>query len=745
MPTSKHLLSLVFLILLAPLLPAQTAARATGRFKLFTPPQKGGEIRWSVAEKGRVEMQRDDYAILEGDVKIEYQDIKLQADKVTYNARTKDVVAEGHVIIDQGPTRLTATQAIYNLDSKTGTFFNATGTMEPSMYFSGDRIEKVDADTYKLSNGVFTSCDLDRPAWSFHVANAEVTMDDYAHMRNLSIRAKDVPVFWTPVLVWPTKRERSRGFLIPRAVLHKTFGNGIALGYFVPFGESADATIYADVNTKGYNGLGTSIRYLPSENVKIGEFNAHTVRDVETKKQQWKFQYQHSQDNLPGGFRGVVDIQDYSDLEFFQRWDSNSRLQTLSNIYSSAYLTKNRPNYSLNVLADRRDIVLGRSDFTPNAPILSQRFEQLPSLQLRMFPQRVGGTPVYFALESSASRLRTSGLLATAEADYYRGDIFPTISLQLRTPAWLSIKPQISLRQTYYSASLLSSSTTGRSEAVDESLTRSYAQGQVEIVGPQVSRIFNRSMGGFTRFKHVIEPRFRYLYTTSVGDQNRVIRFDTVDSPFLPLVRDSVEYSLTQRVIGKAGGADASPREILSFSLRQSMSLSQATTDRTTTGGTPDLSKQPRFTPLTASLHVNPYQSITLDAMATFGNISHQIDQALLSANLVGTGEHADKYLGFSWFASFLQPQQTTGDSSQIRLNSGTNIWKDRLRTDVQFNFDVKRRHFLEQRILLGGTASCWGLTIEYRRYLVFTPTETALWNLSGAITLKNIGTIGAR
>ena len=129
-------------------------------------------MKVTIQEGGRVEAQKDEYSIFEGGVTIEYQDIKLAADKVTFNQRTRDVVAEGNVIIDQGPTRVTATQAIYNLDTKTGTFFNATATMEPSMYFSGDRIEKIDADTYRMSNGIFTSCDLDRPAWSFHVGSA---------------------------------------------------------------------------------------------------------------------------------------------------------------------------------------------------------------------------------------------------------------------------------------------------------------------------------------------------------------------------------------------------------------------------------------------------------------------------------------------------------------------------------------------------------------------------------------------
>src|SRR5207248_8550951 len=79
------------------------------------------------------------------------------------------------------------------------------------------------------------------------------------------------------------------------------------------------------------------------------------------------------------------------------------------------------------------------------------------------------------------------------------------------------------------------------------------------------------------------EPRFTYVYTTNVLDtQEKIIRFDTVDTPFLPVVPNSVEYSLTQRLIGKEKQGGSS-REVLSFSLRQSVSLSKPFT--TSTGG----------------------------------------------------------------------------------------------------------------------------------------------------------------
>jgi LPS-assembly protein len=739
-------------------LTAVTATAQVPKFRFIPGPKPGGgDIKVQVEEKnGILEVVRDEYMILEHEVRIEYQDIKVAADKMTVNLRTNDVVAEGHVVVDQGPTRVTATQAMYNLNSKTGTFFNATAVMDPSMFFAGDRIEKVDEDTFRLTNGVFTSCDLDRPAWSFHVGNADVTTNDYAYMKNISFRARGLPVFWMPRLIWPTKRDRSQGLLIPRARYLEEFGSRLEMGYFLPFGESVDATIFADVNFQEYFGAGVEVRYVPSENVKIGDFRAHVVNNAARDRIEWKYQYQHAQENLPGGFRGVIDVQDFSNLDFFREYDDDTRLHTLSNIYSSAYLTKNRPTYSLNILSDRRDIELLVPDPADTNPddgtdflTARSRFEQLPSLQLRMYPQRVGRTPVYFSMESSASHLRTGGVSPTGErrvdADYMRADIFPTVALQLRTPPWFSVKPQLSLRETYYSASLQcpfgEETCSTRQLSDEESISRFYAQGQIETVGPSFSRVFNKEMGGFSRFKHVIEPRVRYVYTTDVQNRDEILRFDTVDSPFLPLVQNSVEYSLTQRLIGKETGESGNARELLSFALRQSVALSEPFENTSSfTSGEHD------FTPLIASLRFNPYQSVTLDASAAFGNISHQLDQVSVSANIVGTGTQSDKYVHFTYFAS-LDPPGTTDDigTSQIRINVGSALVQERIRADVQLNFDAKEGRFLEQRYLAGWTGSCYGIALEFRRYELFgSQFEDSIRNSYGiAVTLKNVGTIG--
>lgn len=685
----------------------------------FPEIEEGGEVHIEAAQQtvlGR------DSVILEGNVTLRYQDVTLRADLITYNHLTKDATAEGNVILDQGSRRMSAQRAFFNFDSSSGTLFEATASLDPSVYITGEKIEKLDEITYRITDGIFTSCELGDPSWAFHLQEGVVKVEDYARLKNLSFRANDVPVIYLPYLVWPTKTDRAQGFLIPKPGFSNRFGAYLKTAYFIPYEEWADATIRADVFSKGLVGLGVDARYVPSESID-GELDVYSVYDSDTSELEWKYTYQHTQEGLPGGFRGVIDMQDFSDLPFFQRFERDFDLNTISNIYSSAYLTKNTSSYALNLRTDRREHFLGVDD--------AQVFEQLPAVQFNLYPRRLYDSPFYFSLESSASRLRTTSSLE-ADVEYFRTDLFPTVSVRVNTPAWFSVKPELSLRQTNYSKSR----DPLTFQISDEELSRFYGQAQVELVGPSFSRIFQREIGEFTRFKHVIEPRVRYLYTTDVEEQNQVIRFDTVDSPFLPLVDQSVEYALVQRLLAKTGDQQSSAREILSLTVKQTASLAEPFSTRLDEQGN---MIETNFTPLSVSLRFNPYRSLRLDASTSISSETHQVEGASLSAGISGE----TSYLNTTWFARFARPDSTLPDSSQIRVAAGKPIIGNRVRADVQFNYDIERDEILEQRYLVGYSSSCYNIALEVRDFQEFQSFQnigrSRDYQLS--ISLKNVGT----
>lgn len=689
-------------------------------FSFDVPPiEEGGEVRINAAQQT---VLGQDSLILEGNVTLSYQNITLKADLVTYNRLTKDVTAEGNVILDQGSRRLTASRAFFNFASNSGTLFDATASLDPSVYVTGEKIEKLDEVTFRITEGLFTSCELGDPSWAFHLAEGIIRVEDYARLRDLSFRANGVPVIYLPYIVWPTKTDRARGFLIPKPGYSNRFGSYLKTAYFLPYEEWADATIRADVFSHGFVGAGVDARYVPTESID-GELDLYSVYDADSGGIEWKYSYKHTQEGLPGGFRGVIDLQDFSDLSFFQGFERDFDLNTISNIYSSAYLTKNSSAYSLNLRADRREHFLGLDE--------SQIFEQLPAVQFNLYPRRLAESPFYFSLESSGSRLRTTSSLEP-DVEYFRTDLFPTLSARVESPAWFSIKPEISVRQTYYTKSR----DTLTREIVDEELSRFYAQAQVELVGPSFSRIFDREIGEFTRFKHVIEPRVRYLYTTDVEEQDQVIRFDTVDSPLLPLVDQSVEYALVQRLLAKTADDTSSAREILSFTIRQSVSLSDPfSTSQDELGNL----IEHKFTPLALSLRFNPYRSLRLDASTSISNETRQIERASLSAGITGT----TSYLTTTWFARFSEPGSLLDDSSQIRVSAGRPIIADRLRADVQFNYDITEDEILEQRYLLGFMSSCYNVALEVRDFQEFRSFQNVgrSRDYQLSISLKNVGT----
>ena len=83
-------------------------------------------MQWRVATgtAGALEYLRRDMVVASEAVEFSFQDVRLLADKVTVDLAAKSLTAEGNVILDEGPRRLTGERLEYDLDTKTGTVFD---------------------------------------------------------------------------------------------------------------------------------------------------------------------------------------------------------------------------------------------------------------------------------------------------------------------------------------------------------------------------------------------------------------------------------------------------------------------------------------------------------------------------------------------------------------------------------------------------------------------------------------------
>jgi len=725
--------------------PFESRFKAKPNFQIkFHVPEKGGEVR--LYTKKPVHFEKDRYWEGSEEVVIEYQDIKIRADEARYDFPTKTAVLTGHVVIDQGPTRLSGDHGTFHLDTKTGILEeNAVADLPPTYHIVADSIEKIGEATYRVRHGLFTSCEVPKPAWSFTMAEGTITMDDYARMHDVAFRAGEVPLFWTPYLIWPTKEKRASGFLIPGLGFSSQHGAYLGLNYYWVTGRSTDLTSQLALFSDGTVGLGEQFRWRPTLE-SAGIFQGFVVRDQNAtecvplsqappnggngpctlpsgqlgvyttgKETRWKLALDEVADDLPWDMRGVASIRAYSDEEYLQDWERSFNLNTSRQIQSFGYLTRNFGADSLNLRFER--------DETFYASTVIQ--ERIPSLEFFHRTAPIGESGFFFALQSSLSGLyldKGEGLL---HGSYGRFDFNPTLSFPIKGIPWLSVLAQAGGRLTEYT----DSTDETQNNFTGQSLLRTYATAGLSVVGPSFSRIYDVDIGPWDKIKHVIEPRIDYTYISNVENPEKIPAFDTIDTT---LGENQIRYAIINRLLARAaGGAAGSAQEIASLEIAQTYNF----TPLQTIFPVQSLGEQPSG-PVEAILRIAGSSFVHADATIDYDPHQSQITTATVTGG-VNSGAN---YANVSWFASrpSIQPGVVTTNTDQIRFTGGIDLSKIfRLDTSIAYSADMSVLQ--EGRLLMTYKGSCYTVFLEFSD-LDLPPTVRKDVRL--VVNLKDIGTL---
>jgi hypothetical protein len=559
-----------------------------------------------------------DELILKQYVDIKFGDSRLQADYVRYTVSTKEAYAEGNVVLDQGPSRITADAVVYNLETETGTFFQSRGYAEPNLYFEAKRMEKISHDELVLHDAKFTACTQPIPYWSFKVGHGLIRLDDYAYLHDLSFKVGRATVFYTPYLVWPVKSERAAGLLFPEFGFSRRGGTVISNAFYWPIRRNMDATFFLDYLSLAGIGNGLEYRYVPSE-TGAGLLTGYYIHDdVQARVRKpgipvdrWVLNYAHHQD-FDSGWRLIANANFISDFDYYLDFVRDLRQSTNPQAVTNIFLTRNWGFYSVNVRGERREQLLS-APVQPTAygePFFATEEETinrwiLPEVELRGRRQRLGSSPFYLTLQSSVDSFRKSDV----GVDYQRLDLFPQLSSQLSPVPWLDVSASVAYRDTYYTNSqggdlgcdnqpntgdygegngvvdgerdidgdglftaaddlgcdnLPNTGDYGEGNGVqdqertvisDRAFNRRLYQSGVTIIGPKISRVFDTPTSTFSpQFKNTIEPTFRYAYTSEVQRAGEVIPFDEIDT--LGGRSNMLTYGVVTRLFAKrpAGG-----------------------------------------------------------------------------------------------------------------------------------------------------------------------------------------------
>lgn len=685
---------------------------------------------------GDFEYEEGRFLIASGGVELKYRDLHLQADKIRVDIPANKLIAEGKVVLDEGPRRLSGTTLDYDLTTRTGRVTDAIAAIDPDYYFKGSEIAKVGINSYTITDGVFTSCNQEVPSWSIALSKASVTLEEYARIHNARLRFKNLPVLYFPYLVWPATTERSSGFLIPKPGYSDRRGINLSLAYYKTLGRSADATFFADLSQESYTGVGTEFRWRPSE-TSTGALEAYFLSEPDDAfldepifdpdrvrgDNRWKLALHHESSNLWNGFRGVVSVQKYSDFDYLKDIERSVDRQTQSFIYSTAFLSRNTGLHSFNILVDERERILGNRG--------RDLRRQLPEVEYKLRPLQLGSMPIYFSLDSSAHYFSVElsdpppangSPIQRTDFRYGRAHVNPAISMPLSTLPWLSLKIDLEGKATYYTDSV-NEAGTGFS---GDSLTRVVPSGAAEVVGPSFSKTFDNPGGRFSKFKHVIEPRFNYAYIDTYDDQNRVSIFDEIDFTSSGHYWAAGVYNrlLAKPSDEKEGGAYT----IASLFIAQAFNLDDQP-GQSSGNGLLTSSEGPIFT----ELQVNPSRTTSIKADLQYNTLFSKLQ----NFNFTGSTRLGEHTIGATWYKQWIAE---SGDvsSDQMRVFLDLSVVPQRFNVGAELSYDAQLSELLSQRYVLSWNSQCYSWNVELREANYREITER---DYRFSFTLKNVGT----
>ncbi len=202
---------------------------------------------------------------LYGDTKINYEDMKLGAGKVTYDQQNSMIIAEPLPVTDslepadttkptfsQGSEAFTYDRMQYNFKSKRAIVHNAHSQYGEGFVYSQQVKRNPDQSIYGLHN-VYTTCSLDTPHFGIWAKKIKVIPGRIiaSGPANIVIENVPTPVF-LPFGLFPISQTQRSGFRMPTYTLEEQRGLGLTNGgYYFYLNDYADLLLMANIYSKG--------------------------------------------------------------------------------------------------------------------------------------------------------------------------------------------------------------------------------------------------------------------------------------------------------------------------------------------------------------------------------------------------------------------------------------------------------------------------------------------------------------
>ena len=646
-----------------------------------------------------------------GNVVVKWGLYTLLSDSVVVKLNDSEAFAEGNVRLKKEGIDFSTDRARMNYDTETGEAGKGSIFVKQRNFtLKGDHFFKTGQDDYRVERGSFTTCEGDSPSWKFTASDLEITIDDYAVGRNAVFYVGEMPIFYTPYIVFPVLRERQSGFLFSRFGNSSKKGFNLDIPYYWAISPSQEATFDLDLQTRRGAGLGMDYRYL-RPNDSSGQIKGYIIYDISRSPAPRGLApggsvtdiiYVNETEGLRGdlivkqqeaispGLLLTSDLRFSSDRNFYRDYGEVSGDYNRQLLDSTLFLTKNWAGSSLAFAARYVEDLYTTSN--------KETMQKLPDVTYTLTRSPIGATPFYFGLESAMTNFyeevgpRGQRLDLHPTVSYYR-----TLSPGLNVAAWGGYRERV---YGNYGGDV-SERTGSRGEGL--------LDGGISVSAP-LARVYDTGRNDLLSVRHSLVPELRYSLVEQKSQQDLPF-FDYKDR--IPGQR-MIYLSLTNFVTGKYAEASGTPsyRDIFYFRLSEGYQISGTRRDELTLVDEgrrfTDIRMEARYwlaKNLNASVdsRYNPY-------MTRISTASLRLDMEDGKGNLAGIGyQYAREQLNYL--------QRNVDDSGRLQYLEGkmTLALVDPFLFKFTSRYSFEKKDFLETVYSVEYKKQCWSVVASYQ------------------------------
>ena len=490
--------------------------------------------------------QEEQIATLAGDVVMRQGSMQVEADEANlYQAESRGELS-GNVRLRDNGALLVGDHADVQLDTGAAKVDNAEYVLHKSRIRGSALYAKRAEDAIiRLKDGTYTTCEPNSNAWQLKGNNITLNpATGFGTATNVTLRVKDIPVFYTPYIYFPIDDRRQSGFLPPSFSSSTDTGFMLVTPYYFNLAPNYDATLYPRYMTKRGLLMEGEFRYLTESSegqfgaAYLNDDNDDRKRQTDYTDKRYMLNWQHK-GGLDSRVLTEVDYTKISDPYYFQDLQSDQiGVETRDYLNQQGAVSYRGDNYTARLNAQAYQLATV-TQITP--------YNMLPQLTLNgALPSHPEGLNFAYNTElvrfdrslENGSYTNEDGTVAPrldnnvaglARANGTRMNLAPSVSLPLNW-SYGFLTPSLKYMYTQYDLDL---DGTGKTQLVnaggkfDSSISRS-----VPIASVDSGLYFDRNTNWFgTDYRQTLEPRAFYLYVPE-RNQDDIPIFDTSESTF---------------------------------------------------------------------------------------------------------------------------------------------------------------------------------------------------------------------